>query len=670
VPDTVRDSIDVRLEGIGAARCGGKEDSEAGSTSDAVRNYRVALVTMPFSFVSGPSIQIGLLKAIARQAGFPVDDHYLNLSLAAQLGDAAYAKIMDNQNGRLTGEWLFSVAAFGARASRADYFGAFPEEAARVTGASGKGVEFWNDLRERVLPAYIEDCLDKTDWGSYNAVGFSSAYQQNVASLALARRIKASFPHVAIIFGGPNMDGEMGLEYVRAFPYVDYAVSGEGDLAFPALLTRLAEGKCTEDLAGVITRRGDTVTFTGPAEPITDLDSLPIPDYDAFFETAHAYGLDDDRSYKKARMRLLQSDVLPIEGSRGCWWGEKSHCTFCGLYRGSISYRSKSPERMLAELDDLSAKYNKKAFFPCDSILNMKFIDGVFAPLAARKAGYEFFYFTKANLTRSQIRTLAKGGMRFIFPGIESLSSHVLRLMRKGTTKLQNVNFLRWSTYYDIDVGWNLLYGFPGELQEDYAEELETIRLISHLAPPQGAYPITLHRFSPDFCDEERFPVPLRRPDDSYSYVYPDDVNLNEAAFCFDCDLGCDEALADLHRQASELIATWFGGWYDGGRASLTYRRCGSELMVEDTRFDRTARYTLIEQDADIYEAFGAAPRSPAQVYASLSSELGPMAPDEETVRGACDVFCDMGLMIEDAGKYLSLAIPADPECDREQSEE
>jgi hypothetical protein len=35
------------------------------------------------------------------------------------------------------------------------------------------------------------------DRGGYDAVGFTSTFEQNVASLALARAIKASFPRVA-----------------------------------------------------------------------------------------------------------------------------------------------------------------------------------------------------------------------------------------------------------------------------------------------------------------------------------------------------------------------------------------------------------------------------------------------------------------------------------------
>ena len=48
------------------------------------------------------------------------------------------------------------------------------------------------------------------------------------------------------------------------------------------------------------------------------------------------------------------------------------------------------------------------------------------------------------------------------------LSTHVLKLMRKGTSMLQNLRLLKWCRYYGIEVAWNLIWGFPGETEEDY----------------------------------------------------------------------------------------------------------------------------------------------------------------------------------------------------------
>ena len=59
--------------------------------------------------------------------------------------------------------------------------------------------------------------------------------------------------------------------------------------------------------------------------------------------------------------------------------------------------------------------------------------------------------------------------MNFLQPGIESLSTPILLLMRKGVTAFQNVRLLKWCAEYGIHVFWNVIYGFWGELPEEYA---------------------------------------------------------------------------------------------------------------------------------------------------------------------------------------------------------
>src|SRR6266852_2948118 len=98
-------------------------------SSNTINEFRVALVCMPFLTFERPSIQIGLLTSIAEQAGFSTDAHYLNLDLAVRITPEVYESLCDHR-GRMTSEWLFSIAAFGQDVSADDdaYFRAFPKE--------------------------------------------------------------------------------------------------------------------------------------------------------------------------------------------------------------------------------------------------------------------------------------------------------------------------------------------------------------------------------------------------------------------------------------------------------------------------------------------------------------------------------------------------------------
>ena len=143
--------------------------------------------------------------------------------------------------------------------------------------------------------------------------------------------------------------------------------------------------------------------------------------------------------------------------------------------------------------------------------------------------------------------------MRRIQPGIESLSDHVLRLMRKGTTGLRNVQLLKWAREYGIVVEWNLLYGFPGETREDYADTMRLLPAIRFLRPPCAVGPIRMDRFSPYYDSPADFGLTNVRPmlGDDYLYQVSDDA-LRRIAYYFDFDY---DTGVDPTGYAAEVIA-------------------------------------------------------------------------------------------------------------------
>jgi ribosomal peptide maturation radical SAM protein 1 len=607
---------------------------------ERVPTQRVALVNMPFAGANRPSIQCGLLKAGLVRAGHQVDVHYLNLELAAELGDEMYRKLSDLRWDHLLGEWLFSAAAFGPREDEEEYRDAHPS-LAETCKQLDRDFDDLRRMRNEVFPELIERWASSIDWSAYALVGFTSTFEQNVSSLALARRIKERWPEVVTVFGGANYDGEMGPEYVRAFPWVDYAVVGEGDQALPALVARLARREDALEVAGVA-GRVDGEVKNGSAPIIRDLDALPDPDYDEFFSTLMRLG----------RQEVL-GESLPLllfESARGCWWGAKHHCTFCGLNALGMTYRSKSPERVHAELRRQSARYQIANFEAVDNILDMRYLDALCRPLIEDRVDYSIFYEVKANLKREQLHTLSRAGIRILQPGIESLSTHVLKLMRKGTTMLQNVRVMKWAHYYGIKVAWNLLTGFPGETVEDYERQAKLMPLLVHLPPPTGGGPIWMERFSPYFTDES-FPVSDVEPWKAYGYVYPQELDVRKIAYFFTYTMGDvvpEEALQDVHLG----IDRWQKRWTESSkRPVLVYQRAPDWIQIVDQRdAEETEVHSFQGLAAAAYELCGDT-GTPARV----ASELGAEA---EEVERALRTYCDLGLMIEEGGRYLSLALP------------
>ena len=188
---------------------------------------------------------------------------------------------------------------------------------------------------------------------------------------------------------------------------------------------------------------------------------------------------------------------------------------------------------------------------------------------------------------------MAQAGITHIQPGIESLSSHVLRLMRKGIRAIQNVNLLRWARYYGIHVEWNLLWGFPGETERDYADQAAVMPHLRHLRPPGGTARIRMERFSPIFTEPDTFQLRHREPERSYRYVYPDYVDHERVAYFFDYELDGglpDGTYADVRRAVGDWSAS-LAGWQPAGVEILVrtsfhpdLRRPDSEGRKEVTR--------------------------------------------------------------------------------------
>jgi ribosomal peptide maturation radical SAM protein 1 len=611
---------------------------------------RVALVNMPFALEYMPSVQCGLLKAELARAGHTVDVHYFNLEAAAELGPQLCRQLLSlGTEESQIGEWLFSVAAFGYRPDEAAYRAACQS---LDDDCQSLGLSFAElcRLRNETLPALVERWATAIDWSVYTVVGFSSTFQQQVAALALARRIKERYPRVSIIFGGTNVDGEMGPEYVRAIPWIDYAVVGEGDEVLPALVARLAQGLSGAGLPGVVGRCAGAVVDCSPAPAVRVLDALPEPDYDDYFVAMRRLGPE--------RVLGAASPFLPFESSRGCWWGQRHHCTFCGFFGSTIAYRSKSPERVLAGLQHLADRYQVLDFNATDAILDMRYIDGLCRPLSEDRRDYRLFYEVKANLTRSQLKAMRSAGFRMIQPGIESLSTHVLGLMRKGTTKLLNIRLLKWAHYYGLEVGWNVLMGFPGETPADYALQERLIPLLWHLPPPHGVGPVRLDRFSPYFEDPS-FPVQNIEPVPGYHFIYPPvGIDLRKIAYFFRCDM---QGVVPVSEREPLIAAArdWQERWERSPQPSLLYQRGPSWLQILDWRDPAKPRtLALHAEEADAYEFCGDTDHSAAGVAEHLRSSYGVEAEGAE-VTAMLRRMCELEVMVEENGRFLSLALPA-----------
>ena len=608
---------------------------------------RVFLLSMPFGALERQALGLSLLKARLAEEGVTCDLRYLAFAFAEMLGTEEYYFLSsDIPHTAYAGEWIFARALYGdAERSPNRYIQDILQGLWQLDGETVSRVSAARALAE----PFMEYCVESIPWEKYAVVGFTSTFEQNLASLALAKRIKALHPRIKVVFGGANWEEEMGLALHERFDFVDYVCSGESEESFAALVRHLLRGKGSgpslSRIGGLVYRQNGRSVSTGPAGPIKEMDRLPVPDYTDYFRDFEASSTGD-----------LVVPTLLFEGSRGCWWGCKRQCTFCGLNGGTMKFRAKSGKRVLHELETLVDRWGVDMVQAVDNVVNMRFFRDVFPSLARSGRRLELFFEIRANLKRHHVRLLREAGVTLVQPGIESLNNRVLGLMGKGTTTLQNVQVLKWCKEYGVGASWNLLYGFPGEQREDYRRTLQFLPAIRFLDAPIACGPIRLDRFSPYFCAPEAYGLVNVRPLSVYKYLYPfEEPALQRIAYYFDFDY---EPRVDPRGYADDVIA-YVNEWQqhpESGTLEFMVRADG-KLMLVDSR-SRTVRGQAVlgGMDRTTYEYCDEA--RPFDMIVQHLRQQYPRRPFTKShVRKFLDSLVRRQWMLCDDNHYLSLAI-------------
>jgi ribosomal peptide maturation radical SAM protein 1 len=318
-----------------------------------------------------------------------------------------------------------------------------------------------------------------------------------------------------------------------------------------------------------------------------------------------------------------------------------------------MAYRSKSAERALDELVSLADRYPNCSLNAVDNILDMKYFKTLLKFLAEGDYDFGLFYEVKSNLKKDQLKLLCQAGVKTIQPGIESLSDNILKIMRKGVTALQNIQFLKWCTELNLRVVYNLIWGFPGETPEDYQKMLGLIPLITHLRPPVGAGTIRIDRFSPNFNAHKELGFSKLAPFPAYQYVYPLDSKIvyNLAYFFVP-----EYENLDIERSLTKGLADKIKDWKETyERSELFFMDKGKKMLIWDFRPCAKEPLIILEGYLKLVYLACDEAKTPRQICASWP-ETSPTSPDEIRIKDALDRFVDESLMLKEGEQYLSLA--------------
>jgi ribosomal peptide maturation radical SAM protein 1 len=622
-------------------------DKGAARSADSIGDNRLLLVNLPWASYKRPSIQLGLLAKLGREVGWQVETAHLNLEAAALIGAEAYEVVSENRSTSL-GEWLFARAAFGDDAPDPEaYIKDYGSPVMRLFEQRGIEVDISDlvNFREREAEQLIARLVDQVIEPDLQLCGLTSTFQQNCAVFAFARRTKAVAPNVKIVAGGANFDSVMGPAWMRAIAPIDLIVTGEADEAFPLLLRALAGSDDLASVPNLLWRNGENVVPPSIRRPFNRLEDSPTPDYDEYFVRAERLSLLPVASRREVD--------LPFESSRGCWWGERRHCTFCGLNGQTMAYRAKSSERVFSELAELSSRYRTFRFAAVDNILDMGFHKTLLPQLAERRTSYDLFFEVKSGLSRQRLQELRDAGVTRIQPGIESLSSPVLALMSKGVSAAANINLLRWAKVLKMDVSWNIIWGFPGETKAHYRQQIKLLSHLVHLQPPSSSGRIWIERFSPIFAQRTAAEGPKIVPEKAMRYIYPGSITIDDAAYFFEYDLETEVDPA-TYQELNEAAERWKGMHAQAPIPRLEYRYAPGFLQIDDTRIPNEPKiYTYEGETAELYHLLTDGP-------VPLATLAGKTSMTQTVIETLLEELTGVGLALVDGGHVLALAVPPD----------
>jgi ribosomal peptide maturation radical SAM protein 1 len=556
----------------------------------------VLLIIPPFHSVKYPSLAAHLLQACCREAGFPVQVLYANISLASIIGEDPYEELCHAPEGTFMGERFFARCAFGLpplgrRAGRmfeSDWV-IGPNKDWEISpdpdcnkARQPMSLSMMRRL-ERCADEYLDEMAKTVNKRNFKIVGCSTSFEQTTASVALLNHIKALKEDTITVVGGANCAGDMAHGIAKLPSTIDYVFAGECEVTFPRFVQAVLAGQ-----------RPQSRIIHG--EPFRDMNALPLPDYREFREQQKLF-------LPMRKLSAVQIEI-PFETSRGCWWGQKHHCSFCGFDEEAIAFRQKSPDRVIEDLRSLLDTNPCKTVSMTDSIMPYAYFRTLVPRLADKFPGITIFYEQKANLSLEQVLALKRAGITAIQPGIESLSSGLLTLMKKGVSARQNLGLLRYARSAGMDLHWCLLWGFPGDEEESYKEILSMLPLIHHLPPPHGMAHLSIDRFSPYFSSPHEFGVSRIRPLAGYYDFLPKEADISSIAYHFTATYrSASHENVELIERLWQEVGRWKAAWHEmDGIANHDLRlfRTDGAFVLLDTRdlWREKRRYTLGEKEA------------------------------------------------------------------------
>jgi len=258
---------------------------------------------------------------------------------------------------------------------------------------------------------------------------------------------------IPVLLGGPAFSSTATIEEWIGLSGITAIFAGEADIIIADLVADAINGEELADRSGLFVKGAASAMV---ASPLQDLDRLPIPDFDDFPW--------DDYPHR----------IIPIMTGRGCSWGV---CTFCSdvITSNGRTYRSRSLDAVLNEIEVQSRRYDSKDFIFLDLKLNsnLEVWYGLIENFQQIAPGGRWIATVHVDgqkengLDYETLQAAKAAGLTRISFGLESASQTLTQRMAKGTTVERNQQFIQDAWRAGLSLRCSMILGYPGETYND-----------------------------------------------------------------------------------------------------------------------------------------------------------------------------------------------------------
>ena len=299
----------------------------------------------------------------------------------------------------------------------------------------------------------------------YVAIYVNLMTKINVLEIIRFIKSKEELKGTKIIVGGPEVryNAENLLKYGA-----DVTVIGEGEETTLELIRTLEANKNADlsSVNGIAFLNNGKTKFTPERQLIDKLDRLPMP---------NRAGI-NIKDYQQAWKQKHKQDAISVSTMRGCPYT----CKWCSRAVYGLTYRRRSPEKVVEELKLIQEEYNPDSLWFVDDVFTIshKWLASFNDELKKQDVKINYECITRADrMNEDVIKIMKDSGCFRVWIGAESGSQRIIDAMDRRVKVEQVREMIQLSKKNGIETGTFIMLGYPGETEDDIEETIKHLKL-------------------------------------------------------------------------------------------------------------------------------------------------------------------------------------------------